>query len=94
MYPASFFTIFPPFPQENKVFVAMSFDERFQKRWEDVIEPAVSSIKRDGVALEAVRVDVRRISDSIITEILQGISQDLAVFADLSAPGAVLSISS
>ena len=87
MYPASFFAIFPPFPQEKKVFVAMSFDEPFQRRWKDVIEPAVSSIKRDGVELEAVRVNVRRISDSIVTEILQGISQDLVVFADVTTLG-------
>ncbi len=84
MYPASFFELFPPFPRDKKVFVAMSFDERFQLRWQDVLVPAVSSIKIGGEALEAVRVDVRRISDSVVTEILQGISRHLIVLADVT----------
>ena len=62
----------------------MSFDERFQPRWRDVIIPAVSSIEIDEVALEAFRVDARRMSDSIVTEILQGISRHLIVLADVT----------
>ena len=62
----------------------MSFDENFQRRWNEVIRPAVSKIKLDGVSLEPVRVDVRRISDSIVTEILQGIAHHLVVFADVT----------
>lgn len=84
MYPANFFGLFPPFPREKKVFVAMSFDETFQRRWHEVIRPAVSEIELDGVSLEPVRVDVRRISDSIVTEILQGIAHHLVVFADVT----------
>lgn len=87
MYPASFFGLFPPFPKDMKVFVAMSFEERFKKRWHQVIEPAVSSIQIDGIALEAVRVDARSISDSILTEILQGISQHRLVLADVTTIG-------
>ncbi len=56
MYPASFFELFPPFPRDKKIFVAMSFHERFQLRWQDVLVPAVSSIEINGEALEAVRV--------------------------------------
>lgn len=89
MYPANFFELFPPFPREKKVFVAMSFDENFQRRWNEVIRPAVSEIELDGVSLEPVRVDVRRISDSIVTEILQGIAHHLVVFADVTTIGYV-----
>jgi hypothetical protein len=39
MYPANYFGLFPPFPRENTVFVAMSFDPRFQTRWSNVIVP-------------------------------------------------------
>jgi len=85
MYPSTFFGLFPPFPQEDKVFVAMSFDDRFQNRWEHVIKPAISSVQRNGVPLEAVRVDVRHMSDSILTEILQGISRYRIIFADVTS---------
>jgi len=84
MYPANFFGLFPPFPREKKVFVAMSFNKTFQRRWDEVIRPAVSEIEFHGVSLEPVRVDVRRISDSIVTEILQGIAHHLVVFADVT----------
>lgn len=89
MYPSSFFHAFPPFPREQKIFVAMSFEERFQKRWEDVIRAGILSIEVNGKALEAHRVDIRRVSDSIVTEILQGISQYLLVLADVTTIGHV-----
>ena len=89
MYPSTFFGLFPAFPQEEKVFVAMSFDDRFQNRWEHVIEPAISSIQRNRVPFEAVRVDARRMSDSIVTEILQGISRYRVVFADVTSIGQI-----
>ena len=41
MYPASFFGLFPPFPRDDRVFLAMSFDSRFDRRWNEVIAPAV-----------------------------------------------------
>lgn len=34
MYPRNYFDFFPPFPRNLRVFVAMSFDDRFKKRWE------------------------------------------------------------
>lgn len=85
MYPNQYFSLFPPFPRENKVFVAMSFDEQFNARWENVIVPAIRSEKYDGVPLEPHRVDAKRISDSILTEILGGISNDQLVLADVTA---------
>ena len=64
MYPLNLFTLFPPFPRNDRVFVAMSFDKAFQKRWEEVIKPAISSVKIDGIFLEPHRIDMRKVSDS------------------------------
>jgi hypothetical protein len=79
MYPAQFFGLFPSFPQENKVFVAMGFDKQFQRRWEQVIMPSIVEI-----GLEPHRVDASRISDSILTEILSGIGKSRLILADVS----------
>ena len=79
VYPGQFFSIFPAFPMEPPVFVAMSFDRRFQPRWDNVIVPAI----RD-VGLEPDRVDAAKFSDSILTKILSGIGQATLVFADVS----------
>ena len=89
MHPNQYFNLFPPFPRENKVFVAMSFDEQFNDRWEKVIVPAIRSEEYEGVSLEPHRVDAKRISDSILTEILGGISNDQLVFADVTAIGEI-----
>jgi len=74
MYPANYFVLFPPFPRENKVFIAMSFDQRFEDRWTRVIGPAIRNIRVNDVPLEPHRVDIRQVSDSILTEILAGIT--------------------
>lgn len=87
MYPRNYFDLFPPFPRQNRVFVAMSFEGRFQQRWENVVAPAIRNVEVDGVALEAHRVDARRVSDSILTEILDGISNDRLIFADITCTG-------
>lgn len=87
MYPNTFFNQFPPFPRENKVFVAMSFDDRFHKRWEDVIKLAVENIKVNGIQLEPYRVDLGKCSDSILTEIFMNISNCKLFFADLTTIG-------
>jgi len=87
MYPAHFFSLFPPFPREEKVFVAMSFDPRFTPRWENVIAPAIGRIKVNDVRLEPIRVDARKVSDSILTEILDGIRKSRLIFADITTVG-------
>lgn len=87
MYPANFFGLFPPFPRDNKVFVAMSFDRQFDDRWKNVLEPAINNVLINDGRLEAVRVDTRRIGDSVITEILDGISRHLMVVADVTTIG-------
>lgn len=91
MYPSTFFNIFPPFPRDKKVFVAMSFDKRFDNRWNNVIKPSIESVEwqindESGVFL-AERVDARRIGDSILTEILNGISSSALFFADITTIG-------
>lgn len=87
MYPADILNLFPPFPHTNKVFVAMSFDERFRDVWQGVFQPAVESVSCDGKPLEAHRVDLTRKSDSVITEIVQEIAQSRLILADVSTIG-------
>jgi len=88
MYPMDVFQLFPPFPRNRRVFVAMSFDARFTARWETVIQPGIMSIHNSaGISLEPHRVDARLVSDSILTEILRGIANDLLIVADITAIG-------
>lgn len=82
MYPAQLFSFFPPFPREQRVFVVMSFDERFNFRWDNVIAPGVKEC-----GLLPFRVDSKIVGDSILTEILTGISNSQLVFVDLSTLG-------
>jgi hypothetical protein len=84
MYPLHVFNLFPPFPRTNRVFVAMSFGERFTWRWRDVIAPAIERVEWEETRLQAHRIDVRTISDSVVSEILQEISTSRLVLADLT----------
>jgi hypothetical protein len=79
VYPAHLFNLFPPFPREDKVFVAMSFAPQFQDRWDNVIVPAVQEL-----GLEPFRVDLRMISDSILIEITKSIANHRLIFGDIS----------
>ena len=85
MYPADFFSLFPPFPREDKVFVAMSFDKNSKNRWENVIVPAVHGVRLNKIPLQPYRVDTRKVSNSVLTEILQGISTCRLIFADITS---------
>jgi hypothetical protein len=87
MYPAHFFNLFPPFPRDNTVFVAMSFDAACQDRWDKVIAPAVSDVRLNDQSLVPRRVDAHVVSDSLLTEILDGISRCRVFLADISAIG-------
>jgi len=87
MYPNHYFSLFPPFPRNNKVFVAMSFDPQFTRRWDEVLKPAISRVRLRDQPLEPHRVDARRISDSILTEILGEISSCRLIIADISTIG-------
>ena len=85
MYPMTLFAMFPPFPRKNTVFVAMSFNNRFKKRWEKVIQPAVKQITWKGDRFNPVRIDQSKISDSIMTKILLEISEARLILADISS---------
>ena len=87
MVPAHYISLFPPFPRENKVFVAMSFDNNLDKRWDQVIVPSIKRVEIEGHPLEPHRVDLRKISDSILTEILSGITSHLLIFFDITTIG-------
>src|SRR5262249_37328055 len=71
--------LFPPFPREETVFVAMSFHTKFEHRWKNVISPAIRDI-----GLEPSRVDSRKISDSILTDITLSIAHHRLIFGDIS----------
>lgn len=85
MYPASFFRLFPAFPRDWRAFVAMSFDPRFDTRWREVLEPAISGVQVNGRDLEPHRVDLTLAGDSVLTEILEEIGRCRVVIADISA---------
>jgi len=87
MYPQAFLTTFWRMELRPKVFVAMSFSEEYQARFENVIEPSIRSIKQDGSSLEPLRVDLSISGDSVLTEILDGIAHSRLVLADVSSVG-------
>lgn len=87
MYPQNFFTLFPPYPRNNKVFVAMSFSKEFNLRWDKVVAPTIRKVQINGVSLDPYRVDASRISDSILTDILEGISSSRLILADITTIG-------
>lgn len=62
----------------------MSFDPRFTSRFERVIQPAIARISVGGTDLTAHRVDRSTISDSIIAEIIEGITTDMLVLVDIT----------
>ncbi|MBN1461588.1 MAG: hypothetical protein JXA57_18820 [Armatimonadetes bacterium] len=87
MFPSTFFGLFPPFPRDNRAFVAMSFDGKFRRRYDQVIAPALRNVGRNGVRLEPFRVDAKAFSDSILTEILDGVARCRVFVADVTAVG-------
>jgi hypothetical protein len=68
----------------DQVFVAMSFDKRFDHRFHNVIAPAISDLERDGKPFAPHRVDRSVISDSVIAEIVDGIVNDVLIFVDIT----------
>lgn len=79
MYPKNFIESFRSFTRSSEVFVAMPFAETFEDRWEGVFQPAI--IK---AGLQPYRVDIRQVSDSILTDILAGISRARLILVDTS----------
>lgn len=85
MFPSSYFALFPAFPRQPVAFVAMSFDARFQSRWENVLSPALQHISHNKSPLRPFRVDLGKASDAILTEILQNIADATVIGADITA---------
>ena len=69
----------------DTVFVAMSFQSKYDARFEEIFRPAIEGIRVNGATLRADRVDESKTGDSIITDIVRGISQSRIVLADISA---------
>ena len=67
-----------------QVFVAMSFEQRFSRRFEDVIKPSIEAELLDGQKLAAYRVDNSLTGDSILTDIVDGIAHSALFLADVS----------
>lgn len=67
----------------------MSFHPRFDARWTEVIEPAIRLVRNNNIPLEPHRVDLRSASDSILTEILDGIAGCRIFVADITAIGEI-----
>jgi DNA-binding MarR family transcriptional regulator len=67
-----------------QVFVAMSFEPRFAKRFDEVIKPSIEAEAFDGQKLTAYRVDNSLTGDSIITDIADGIAHSALFLADVS----------
>ena len=69
---------------EPYVFVAMSFEERFNTRFEEIIRPAIEGENIGGRKLKAYRVDLSKSGESILTEISNGIAHCFLFLADVS----------
>ncbi len=83
MHPNVFFRAFWRNEIRPVVFVAMSFDPVFDRRFA-LIQAAVGKIPYRGSTLTAHRVDLSKSGDSILTEINDGISHSALVLADVS----------
>src|SRR5262245_20399384 len=84
MHPRVFLDNFWRNDIRNEVFVAMSIDPHFDRRWEAIFRPAIESSPLGGQRLKASRVDLRRSGDSILSEIDDGIAHSQLVLADIS----------
>ncbi|MGD2117411.1 MAG: hypothetical protein PVG66_03565 [Chromatiales bacterium] len=62
----------------------MSFEDRFNARFENVIKPAIEENEIGGRKLKAYRVDLSRSGESILTEISNGIAHCFLFLADVS----------
>ena len=67
----------------------MSFDAAFMPRYENVIAPAINSIEYLDEPLEPHRVDLRTISNSVLTEIEGGLSEYRLIFVDITTIGKI-----
>ncbi len=68
----------------DQLFVAMSFEPRFEERYRDIIKPAVERAPIAGRRLKAYKVDNSLTGDSILTDIADGIAHSAVILADVS----------
>lgn len=87
MHPQAFLKTFWRMQLRPQVFVAMSFAPEYATRFKEVIEPAIQKLNANGKPLEAYRVDISKSGDSIISDIVDGISHSQLVLADVSTIG-------
>jgi len=87
MHPNTYLRTFWRSTFTNRVFVAMSFAEPFKKRFDEIISPAIEGIEYGGQNLIAHRVDLSKTGDSILSDIIDGISHSVMVLADVSVIG-------
>ena len=69
---------------ESYVFVAMSFEDRFDSRFKNIIQPAIEENEIGSRNLTAYRVDLSKSGESILTEISNGIAHCFLFLADVS----------
>lgn len=85
MYPREFFDTYWRTTLKPAVFVAMPFADEFTPVWEVAIKPAIEiDLNDSGQRFTAHRADISKISDSIHTEILDGIAHSTLIFGDIS----------
>jgi hypothetical protein len=87
MHPNTYLRTFWRAQIKPQVFVAMSFAEAYQQRFSEIIERAITSVSYQGQQLQAVRVDLSKSGDSILTDIVDGIAHSAMVLADVSIVG-------
>src|SRR4051812_6902313 len=87
MHPNAYLRSFWRLELRPQIFVAMSFDETYRSRYEKVIAPAVSRLSVNGKRLSPYRVDTSKSGDSILTDIMEGVSHCQMIVADLSSMG-------
>jgi hypothetical protein len=79
MNPAMVFSLFPPFPRDNKVFGIIPHAPRFEARWIKVIDPAIRE-----AGLVPTRLDPKRLKDSTVADLSLAIATHKLIFADVT----------
>lgn len=84
MHPNAFLKTLWRTEVRDQVFIAMSFEKRYEDRFEHIIKPAIEAIPISGFSLRAYRVDISKTGDSILSDIVDGIAHSRLVLADVS----------
>lgn len=84
MHPRVFFDGFWRNDLKPEVFVAMDFRDEHQARWMEIFKPTIEGELIFSEPLRAIRIDIRKSGDSILSEILAGVGHSQLVVADVS----------